>query len=153
MNVVLQSSYSLEPEIGFAGQLVGHADIDSVSRAAEGVIGFGKVVSRGTDKTKQCVIGGSDILGVSIRSIEREVNPLTGEAEYNEGEQVAILRVGSLFVRVQSGVTAGDQACYNTTTGEIKPGSAGAGEADLVGMYFDTDAAAGGVAVLRVRGL
>ena len=153
MNIVLQKTYDVEPAIGLAGQLVGHSDIDSVSKAAEGVIGFGKVVSRGTDKNLQCVLGGSEVLGVSIRDINREVNATTGEAEYNDGEQVAILRVGTLFVRVASGVTAGDTACYNTTTGEIKPGTAGASEADLVGMYFDSNASAGGVAKLRVRGL
>lgn len=145
-----QTSYSINQRVSLAGVVYAQAPHDIISRAAEGTIPFGVVVSRGTDKNAQAVVGGTEPLGVSVRFLDTEGAINTGAIDIKDTVTAAIIRDGYIWVAVPSGCTAGDVVSYNTTTGVIDAGAPGAGEAALDGAFFDSSAAAGELAVLRL---
>ena len=138
--MTVQTSYSTTGPLGYEGQL---ADAQNggrkISRAAEGAIAFGLVVSRGTDKDVQAIPGGSDPLGISIRDLTKEGTV----AELNTGSYVdesnmSISKDGPIIVRNAAVVTAGDAVTYDDTDGTLS-GAAVAGDiAALTGWFYDT---------------
>lgn len=151
----VQTSYSINQAIAYAGLLYNLSIKDIVSRAVETAagIGFGVAVSRGTDPDKQVIVGGNDFTGITVRSLEREGAANTGVVKYSETETAAILREGYIWVTCPAGCVPGDAAFYDDTTGVIDAGTAGAGETQMDGAFFDSTAAAGQLAVLRLKTL
>ena len=150
-----QTSYSLDQSIAYAGLIFAQSPHDIISRSVEtaGGVDFGVAVSRGTNKNRQCVVGASDFIGISIRSLEREGAANTGEVKYREKETAGIMRNGYIWVICPSGCNAGDKVKCSTSTGVIDAGDAGAGETQILGAVFDTTASAGELAVVRIQGL
>ena len=148
----VQTSYGMEIDVAVAGMPADIAPKDVISRSVETAAGadFAIAVSRGTDKDKQCVIGGSDFLGISMRSIDRE-GEADGTVKYLQKSTAAILRDGSLWVPCPTGCVPGDAVNYVIATGVIDSGAAVAGEMALDGAYWDSTAAAGALAKLVIE--
>ena len=148
-----QTSYSINQAIAYAGMIFAQAPSDIMSASVEGAsgIGFGVAVSRGTDKEKQIVAGGDGtFVGVTVRDLGRE-GAANGTIKYSENETAGVMRDGYLWVVCPSGCNPGDVANYVDATGIIDSGVAVAGETDITGATFETVAAAGELAVLRIK--
>lgn len=147
-----QTSYTINQAVAYAGLVYALAPSDIISRAVETAAGveFGAAVSRGTDKDKQAVVGGTDFLGITIRSLEREGAANTGAVKYSQYEAAGIIREGYVWATCPAGCTPGDQVKYNNATGVLDSGVAGGGETQITGAVWDTTAAAGELAVIRL---
>lgn len=149
-----QTSYKIKHAAALAGLIYAQAPSDIISRDVEGVAGFdfATVVSRGTDKDKQAVLGGTTgILGITIRSLEREGAASTGTVKYSEKETAGIMREGYVWVPCPSGCVPGDAVNFVETTGILDSGApVGTGETGLDDCFWDSTAAAGELAILRV---
>lgn len=150
-----QLTYSLSQAASYEGVLFGQGPWDVQSRSVETAAGIGAAVavSRGTNKDEQVVVGGTDFFGITIRSLEREGQANTNLFLYEQKQTAGILRDGSIMVTCPTGCTPGQLAFYDNTTGVIDQGTAGVGETQLDGAVWDSTAAAGGLAVLRLSSL
>ena len=149
-----QLSYAINQAKAYAGGIfaLGTNDVGSFSVETVAGINFGVAVSRGTDKESQVVLGGdATFLGVTIRDLGREGAANTGDIKYNENETAGVMRKGYIWVVCPTGCVPGDVANYVDATGVIDSGVAAAGETDIVGATFETVAAAGELAVLRIN--
>lgn len=148
-----QTSYSLRQPKAYAGLIYAQAPHDIVSRKVETAagIGFGVAVSRGTDKENQIVVGGTDFLGITIRSLDKEGAANTGAILWNQKESAGVVRNGYIWAVCPAGCTAGAAVKYVNATGVLNAGAAGAGETNLVGAKWETTAAAGELAVIRIE--
>lgn len=145
-----QTSYSINQAVAYAGLIYAQAPHDIISRVVEGAAGieFAVAVGRGTDKEKQAVVGTSDYLGITVRSLDREGAVNTAAIKYNETESAAIMRTGYVWANIPSGGNPGDPIKYNTTTGIIDAGVAGVGETQIDGAELDTITVAGELGVI-----
>lgn len=149
-----QNSYTRLLPIAYVGLIYAQAPHDIVSRATEnGPAAFGIAVSRGTDKDKQAVPGGTDFIGITARVLDKEGAINTGAIAYEDTETMAIIRDGYIWAVCPAGCTPGDAVKYNNTTGVLDSGAAGAGETQLDGAQWDSTAAAAGLAVIRLAGI
>jgi hypothetical protein len=148
-----QTSYEIKQPKAYAGLIYAQAPHDIVSRLVETVagIGFGVAVSRGTDKERQVVVGGTDFLGITIRSLDKEGAANTGAIQWNETESAGILRDGYIWATCPAGCNPGDAVKYTNATGVLDAGAAAAGETQLDGATWETVAAAGELAVIRIE--
>ena len=146
----VQDSYSINMGRGYAGQL---ADLNKnriISRLAEGgAIGMGVVVSRGT-ADDQAVLGGTDPIGVTVRTLDREGDLGTADLEYKEKDAMAVIEDGCVLVSVGSVGVPGDVLKFNNTTGAILTGAPGAGETALPGVLEETVANVDDIAKIRL---
>jgi hypothetical protein len=150
-----QTSYSTKQPKAYAGMVYAQAPHDIVSRDVEtvGGIGFGVAVSRGTNPERQIVAGGTTFTGITIRSLDKEGAANTGAINWNEKETAGVIRDGYIWAVCPSGCTPGDTVKYINATGTIDSGTAGVGETALDGAQWDTIAAAGEIAVIRLNSL
>lgn len=150
-----QTSYSINQNKAYAGLIYAQAPHDIVSRSVETVAGiqFGVATSRGTDKEKQAVVGGTDFVGITVRALDREGAINTGAILYKETEAAALMREGYIWAVCPAGCTPGDAVKYDNTTGVINAGVAGVGETQLDDAQWDTTATAGELAVIRLGGI
>ena len=150
-----QTSYSLTQAVAYAGLVFAQAPSDIISRSVETVAGaaFGIVVSRGTDKDKQAIIGGTTgVLGITVRSLDREGAASTGAISYGEKETAGIMRDGYIWAVCPTGCVPGDVVNFVEATGVLDSGApAGTGETGLDDCFWDSTAAAGELAILRVK--
>ena len=148
-----QTSYSLTQPVAYAGLIYALHPHQIDSRAVETAagIGFGLAVSRGTDLEKQCVLGGTAFLGITVRSLDREADDAAGAIEYSQYETAAIMRQGYIWATLPAGGNPGDAILYNNTTGVLDVGTAGAGETQLDGATLETVTAAGELGVIRLE--
>jgi len=147
----VQTAYSIYMNPGYEGQLFDLQKAEVVSKAAESsAIPFGRVVSRGTEDN-QCVLGGVEPLGVSIRDLARP-GAFDGAASvsYLEDQTASVLMAGWIYLKAPAGATAGDAVKYNTTTGVIGAGAAGSGEAELPGATWEKTVGSGAVGPVRI---
>lgn len=129
-------------------------DIDSTKMlyTADGSsIGMGVVVSRRTGyEDKQIVPGGTNVLGITVRAGASGAltdNDNTAVWEYQR--QGRVLKSGLVAVPTTGTGTAGTKVfSYNTTTGAIKIGTPGAGEARLFGLTLEDNVATSGAVAL-----
>jgi len=148
-----QTSYAIAQALGYPGQIYDLSPFNVVSRSVEGAagIGFGVAVSRGTDKDNQVVIGGSDYLGVTVRSLDREADNAAGAIEYAENESAGIMRDGYIWAICPTGCIPGAAVLFNNTTGILDAGTAGGGETQLNGSSWESTSAAGELGVIRLN--
>ena len=150
-----QTSYAINQAIAYAGLIYAQNPSDIISRSVETVAGipFAVVVSRGTDKDKQCILGGTTgILGITVRSLDREADDAAGAIEYAELETAAIMREGYIWAVCPTGCVPGDAVNFVEATGVLDSGApSGTTETGLDACYWDSTAAAGELAILRVN--
>ena len=147
-----QTTYTTKLATAYEGMVYAQSPHDIVSRAVETAAGieFGHIVSRGTDPDNQVVAGGAAALGVTVRFLDKEGAANSGAIRLEETETAAVLRSGSIYVVCPAGCAPGDPVKYTTATGVIDAGAAAAGETALAAASWETSAAAGELAVLRV---
>lgn len=148
-----QTSYSINTPTAYAGMVYAQAPSDVVSRSVETVAGidFGVAVSRGTNKDKQVTLGGTDYLGVTVRSLEREGVMNTGAIKYSEKESASVLRLGYIYAVCPAGCVPGDAVKYTNATGVLDAGAAAAGETQLDGAKWESTTTAGGIGIVRIE--
>ncbi len=147
-----QTSYSIDQGKAYAGLIYALAPHNIVSRSVETIagIGFGVAVSRGTDADSQIVVGGAAFLGIAIRSLEHEGVANSGDIKWDQNETAGVLRNGYIWAVCPSGCVPGNAVNYVRATGVLDSGAAVAGETSLDGATWETTAAAGELAVIRI---
>lgn len=135
--------YSYGQDKGLAG-MKADSTVDVIdSFAAEGAIGVGKAVERGTDPARQvkASVTAANVIGVAIFENKVEETPL-----YPDKYAVPVMTFGDVYVKVNAAVTAGSPA-YIDASGNFT-GSTGTA---VDGMTYMTSAEAEGLAVVRIR--
>lgn len=148
----VQTSYSLYPPIGYPGLIYGcfPNDIGSFTAETDSGIGFGLAASRGIGDTG-IVRGGDNPFGITLRSLEREGVYITSEIRFKKHETVALLRKGYVWAVCVSGCNVGDVVKSDTITGALSAGDpSGATDAALKNATWETSAAVGEIAVVRI---
>lgn len=151
--------YGFKSAIGLAGQI---ADVGPVKRidsfAAEEAIGFGLGVTRGTDIDKQClrIDNSSNVfLGVAVfdhtreQGFDRSASPSSTPATYVEGDAVAVLREGRVYVELAANVLAGASAYVVPASGKWT--SSASATVGPVGQFVNSGSTGEIVAVDIVR--
>lgn len=146
-----QTEYTIKQDVAYAGLIYAlHPhDINSFLVEDSDGIEFGVAVSRGTDVDRQVTKGGSDFVGITVRSLERE-GANTGAIQYEEKEAAGVMAAGYIWAVCPTGCNPGDAVKYDGTTGELDAGTAGAGEWQLDEAEWWTTASAGDLAVIRL---
>ena len=149
-----QTSYSINQGVAYAGGIYDLSKSDLISRAAEGDLDFGIVVTRGTDADSQAIAGGvgTDLLGITVRDVGRE-GVASGEIMYSDTETAGIMRVGYIWAVCPSGCVPGDAVKYVNATGVLDSGAPALGETSLNGARWQFTAVAGSLGVIRNESL
>ena len=109
----MQTSYTQDYVIGQAGQIADISNRTIDSFAAEGEIGFGIAVARGTNKQKQVIpFAGTEFVGISV--FEHNENGL-----YKDDDSVSVMTRGRIYVTTAATVVAGTTAYAVNATGAI----------------------------------
>ena len=109
----MQTSYTQDYVIGQAGQIADISDTTIDSFAAEGEIGFGIAVARGTNKQKQVIpFAGTGFVGISV--FEHNENGL-----YKDKDSVSVMTSGRIYVTTAATVVSGTPAYAENATGAI----------------------------------
>jgi hypothetical protein len=145
MTVAVQTTYGRTLTKALAGQPADEhrftADTLQVNKAAG--IGFGLVVSYNGTNNRDVGLGGTDPIGISVRSTT--LRP-SDEDTYQDNADIVVLTKGDIWVTTEDNVAAGDLVEYNITTGQL--GSDGGTE--LLGARWMTTALAGAIALVRL---
>lgn len=150
--MAVQTSYSIETESAYPGQPGNMGPQSVVSRVASTVIPFGYAVCRAADQTASIPATGLTFLGVAKRDLGRQANA-SGVTQYEIGDEVAIMEDGYAWVVVEEAVVAGDPVFYrrvNGTPGRFRNDAATGDAVAVTGATFETAAALGGVAKIRM---
>jgi hypothetical protein len=109
----MQTSYTQDYVIGQVGQIADISDRTIDSFAAEGQIGFGIAVARGTNKQKQVIpFAGTGFVGISV--FEHNENGL-----YKDEDSISVMTSGRIYVTTAATVVAGTTAYAVNATGAI----------------------------------
>lgn len=150
-----QLAYSLSIGIGVEGQIYAQFPSEITSKAVETVAGIApaRVVSRGT-ADNQVVLGGTTPFGITVRSLDIEGAVNTNNAHYDQYKTAPIMLEGYIVCACPTGCSPGDPVNYVEATGVLDSGAAsGTGETALDDCSWESSAAAGALAVLRVKNL
>lgn len=114
--MTIQPNYNVLPDVGYEGAIADMYPGGVRSGICEPAsIGFGKAVIRGTDP-KQVKLGAAgEYMGITVRDITL---PAANNDAYVQGDNVAVMRKGTIFAKAIDAVTAGD-AVYRTPTGTL----------------------------------
>jgi hypothetical protein len=102
-----QTDYTQYPAVGAAGMKVDSREDEVESYAAEGAIGFGLAVIKGTDAAVQVKVpaaAGGKFRGVSLRTSVFEQNA-DGTSGYRDKDSVNVMRKGQAWVPTVGAVT------------------------------------------------
>ena len=109
----MQTSYTQDFVIGQVGQIADISNRVIDSFAAEGEIGFGIAVARGTNKQKQVIpFLGTGFVGISV--FEHNEDGL-----YKDEDSVSVMTSGRIYVTTAATVVAGTTAYAVNATGAI----------------------------------
>lgn len=113
------------------------------SFAAEGAIGVGKAVERGTDPATQvkASVTAANVIGIAIFENKVDETPL-----YPDEYAVPVCTFGDVWVEVSESVTAG-ASVYLSTAGAWGSSTGSA----VSGMTYLTSAGSGELAIVRIR--
>lgn len=151
--MAVQTNYSENIRAGVAGMIANMEAADLISREVETTagIGFGVPVQQGTaDKQVDIVgAGATEVVGITVR--ERSVNPATPE-KFAVKETARLIRKGVIYAVNEGGVSAGDEVWVTLADGTFTNADAGSdGSIQLAGCRWDSSAADGEIALLRVN--
>jgi len=149
----VQTTYSINHAPGFAGQVADQNDIAIMSGVAEGTVPVGIAVTRGALDTGVIVPAGTAAFrGVSVRSLDLEANASTA-IEYVDGNEVALLTRGTVFVTANETVAPGEPVFFQHTgtgIGNFR-NDADTAQADaIVGATFLDDGLVGELVRIRI---
>lgn len=142
----IQSAYNqYGGVIGAAGVPSDMHGWDADSRILESAAaGFGLAVSQG-EADDGAVLGGATFCGITVA--DKTLDHDTPD-QYEEGDTMAVLNRGDIWVTAATAVVAGRQAYYNSVTGEIGASDVDNAVAIAGAKFLDT---ADADAVARVR--
>ena len=134
---VQNGDYQYKPEQAYDGLVSDMNPGIDISRNVETAAGiaFGRVVSKGTSDG-QCIIGGDDALGVSVRELNRE-----GEI-YVEKAVAAIRSDGLIYATVEGIGAYNDALTYDNVTGIFSTDAAGGTKVAINAKLKETKAGA-----------
>lgn len=147
----MQTSYSQTMTGSYPG-LVADVQYNNniVSKSLEtATIYPGVVVSRGTDKEKQVVVGGTDPIGVVVRSLDQE-NNASDLLQYVATDTIGVMTDGKIWANVDGTGSPGDAIKYNTTTGVLGLGAVGGGEQLINGRLDTVQTVSGALARIKL---
>lgn len=142
-------SYKSQQDRGVAGGIANTENSNIISRAVEtdGGIEFGKPVVQGTaDKTCRATKAG-DTKFVGVTLLDRSV----GLDKFEKFTSARVLDRGVVWVVVAEAVKAGDPVAVTVATGEFAKTVAAATTVLMDNAVYDTSAAVGGIAQLRLK--
>lgn len=140
-------AYKAEQDAGIAGAIVNTENKNIISRTVEDAAGiaFGLAVAQGTnDKGIRAVTtGDADFVGITV--LDRTAGDLIN-GKFVQYESARVLEEGVIWVEVTEAVKAGDAAAVDLATGKFNKAGAA-----MAGARFETSAASGGLAQLRLK--
>ena len=129
----VQTTYTRFMNVGMVGMPATTYGWDIVTRLAEDPtltagIAFGIVVSQGTLHGPRSAVKGiaSGGLPIGITAADHTLPTFTGGAPvdtYNDGDNMAVMTRGDIWVSAVGTVVAGTQVYYNSATGAVGPSS------------------------------
>jgi hypothetical protein len=145
-----QTTYSSTIDAAYAGLVADLEPKEVVSKACESAtIGFGLAVNQGT-ADEQAVLGGTSVIGITVRSLDREGTSTA--VQYSQYEAMGVLREGYIWVEIENTGSPGDALYTDDVTGEIGAGAPGAGETALPNSTLETTvSSAGDLGLIRVK--
>ncbi|MDY8108265.1 hypothetical protein U0C82_03760 [Fulvimarina sp. 2208YS6-2-32] len=149
--MALQTTYLDDMPVAYAGMVANTELADIISRTVEdAALPFGKAVTQGTgDKSVHpTTTGDASTLGVSVLSNATENSTVNG---YPQGDTAAILIKGVIWVTADGAVAAGDDVTVTVATGAYGTKAAGAGVLAVPNARWETSAADGALAQLRLK--
>ncbi|MCA9325925.1 hypothetical protein KDA23_07780 [Candidatus Saccharibacteria bacterium] len=141
------------PEIGLAGDFANAVKGDTITAYAEGAVVAGYLVIRGTAAgqalvpTAATALNKTNVLGIAQR------NDIAESPDWADGDVMDVAINGVVYVTVEDAVTAGGQCFVRVATSDIGLFRSDVDGGDAVaveGLYYNTSAAAGGLAEVRV---
>ena len=139
--------YKAEQDAGIAGAIVNTENKNIISRTVEDTAGiaFGLAVAQGVnDKGIRAVTtGDTDFVGITV--LDRTAGGLIN-GKFVQYESARVLEEGVIWVEVTEAVKAGDAAAVDLATGKFNKAGAA-----MAGARFETSAASGGLAQLRLK--
>lgn len=149
--------------LALEGQIRDESMADIRTSVADVAIPFGRALYAGSTTTSQMgavlpAAGGGFFLGISVRltiASSLSVDPtaagnFNGAGGYVAGRTVSRLSTGFIWVQTVDGATRGQQVYAVPATGQLT--NSATGNILLPGCYFDSAAAAGGMAIVNVQG-
>ena len=139
----MQTTYTQYPGIAYPGLLDGIPSNHRITskKLESATVSPGILVSRGTDKAEQALVGGTDPLGVVVRSLN--IENTGNELVYVATDMVAVIEEGVVWVELGSTGTAGSAIFSVDATGVIHAGTAGADQTHLKGELLTSAASSG----------
>lgn len=154
----VQTSYATTMRVAFAGLKGDTAPEVILTRNIEtaGGIGFGLAVSQGTGDRQVRLGAGTVATFVGVTVVDQTagstaLTPPTNVDQYQQGDLAAIMQAGSIWVLADGAVTAGTAVTYTQATGRIGQKTVAAGIVAMPNAYFETSAADGALALIRIR--
>jgi hypothetical protein len=154
----VQSTYATTMRVAFAGLKGDTAPEVILTRQVETAagIGFGLAVAQGTGDRQVRLGAGTVSTFVGVTLVDQTagstaITPPTNVDQYQAGDLAAVMQAGSVWVLADGAVTAGTAATYTQATGRIGQKTVTTGIVALPNGYFETSAADGALALLRIR--
>ena len=141
-------AYKAEQDAGIAGAIVNTENKNIISRTVEDVAGiaFGLAVAQGVNDKGVRAVKTGDTAFVGVTVLDRTASDLQGNGKFSHYESARILEEGVIWVEVTAAVKAGDAAAVDLATGKFNKAGAA-----MAGARFETSAASGGLAQLRLK--
>lgn len=151
--MAVQTTYSVDHAALYKGQVQDSNDAAIFSDVAEGTILPGEACIEGASAGTVIKANASATFrGVAVRVLDQEATA-AGVIQYDDEEEVALLRRGRVGVEVAETVVAGDPVFFIHTgagAGNFR-NDADSGNADAItGAEFLTSTAIGGVATINI---
>jgi hypothetical protein len=147
----MQTAYSQYMEAGFPGLIADVQFQNNVeSKTLESATASpGVVVSRGTDKARQVVKGGTKPVGVLVRDLANEAD-VNGDLVYKAKGTVGVITAGKVWVPIVNTGVPGNAIYSVDADGTIGVGTASTGETQLNGTLETVVSTAGGLGIIKL---
>lgn len=145
-------AYKAEMDAGVAGAIVNTENKNIISRTVETDTGiaFGMPVVQGANDKGIRASKATDTAFVGITVLDRTATDLNGNG-FAKFESARVLDRGVIWVTVSEAVVAGDPVAVTVATGAFAKTVAGATTVAMANAIYDTSAASGGIAQLRLK--
>jgi hypothetical protein len=148
----VQTNYNQTMRPALAGMKTDMSPETIVSRQVEGAAGlaFGAVAVKGTgDRQVKASAAAAAFAGIAlIDPVLSPLTPPTNPDQYNAGEMAALMLKGTVWVVAGEAVAAGDPVYFVPASGALM--KTATGNTQIANARWDTSAASGALAVLRL---
>lgn len=146
-------NFKNEMDKGVAGAIANTENSNIISRTVEDATGiaFSKPVAQGVNDKGCRATKAGDTKFVGITVLDRTASDLSGNGKFKQYESARILEEGVIWVTVSEAVKAGDPVAITVATGEFAKTVATTVTVAMPNAVYDTSAASGGLAQLRLK--